>query len=153
MAFLPKRITHSWLFDIIAVVTLIVVIFIISNVESLQQKILLPLLYNIEYFFANYDEIIRNYLDLGTILSILGGILVVAFIFWRVVWHLRSIDRFTSEECPRCGNQLIRVKRSAFQRTLGKIVPNRKFHCKKCRWQGIRLKPLEKDFDVEEDGE
>jgi len=68
---------------------------------------------------------------------------VMIFFSWRIIWHLRSIDKLTSDKCPQCGNQMIRIKRTAFQRSIGKMIPNRKLYCKKCRWQGIRLKPNE----------
>lgn len=151
MGFFSNEITKSWLFDVVAVILLVLAIYLISNLESLQQEVLAPLLFNIEYFFANYDQIFKNFFDMGTILTFLGSVLVVIFAFWRITWHLRSIDRFTSQKCPRCGNELIRVKRSSFQRTIGKILPNRQFHCKKCRWQGMRLKPIETNVEEVED--
>lgn len=147
MDFLPKKITNSWFFDIIAVVLLVVIILVFSNLESLQKNIITPLLYNIEYFFSNYDEILRNSFNLGTIAIAFGTLLVVLFFSWRIIWHLRSLDKLTSDECPRCGNHLIRIKRTSFQRTIGKVVPHRKLHCKKCRWQGIRLKPNEPELE------
>ncbi|MGM0588126.1 MAG: hypothetical protein ACQETE_06935 [Bacteroidota bacterium] len=79
-------------------------------------------------------------LNMKVLLSGGAAVGVIVLSIWRLMWRLRSSARFTGTECPHCGYPLSRIRRTDFQRKVSKIIPIRRFYCKKCKWKGLRLK-------------
>lgn len=83
----------------------------------------------------------KEYLNPWFIIGMLGIGLFMLLVLWRLLFRLRATERFTSTHCPKCDYPLSRIKRTNVQRMFSKIVPVRKFYCKRCRWNGLRIKP------------
>lgn len=94
------------------------------------------------YDLWNYSyQIASQTITLSLIAKVGAALLILILILWRLFWRFRTIESFTSTVCPRCGYPLSRIKRTNWQRKVSRVLPLRRFHCKKCRWTGVRLKP------------
>lgn len=143
-----KKILRSWIIDTILLLVIVGGTYLAFNYQYYQQEILIPLLgsldVNIEQMIMSANQSltsVRDLLSLKVLFQIIGGIVAILFIIWRILWRIRDIERFNSTDCPKCGYPLSRIKRTSFQRLISKILPIRRFYCKKCRWKGLRIKP------------
>jgi predicted RNA-binding Zn-ribbon protein involved in translation (DUF1610 family) len=142
-----KRLTKSWLIDVLLITVLAVGLYAALNLEAVQQQWLEPLK---QMFAEDFDVWFQNLLawmhDTATgitlrLILIIGGALGVIFLMaWRLLWRLRESTRYTGTDCPRCGYPMSRIRRTDLQRKISKVIPIRRFYCKKCKWKGIRLK-------------
>lgn len=55
---------------------------------------------------------------------------------------MRKSIRFTTVNCPECGNSPHRIHRTFIIRWLSGIIPLRMFGCLKCKKTFVRVKPL-----------
>lgn len=76
---------------------------------------------------------------LVTLIFILAAIAVLA----RLRWRLRNSERLTSTHCPTCSFPLSRIKRKNWQRSISRLMPFRRFYCKRCDWKGLKIKSNE----------
>lgn len=88
---------------------------------------------------------IRQTLDsigLMTLGVLAAGLLLLVYITWRVRYHWRHNEGIRATNCPRCGADIYRVHRSAFDRILSAtLLPSaRRYRCsnRECNWSGLR---------------
>ncbi|HZQ61156.1 MAG TPA: hypothetical protein VFC24_07400 [Casimicrobiaceae bacterium] len=46
-----------------------------------------------------------------------------------------------TQQCPKCGGQLLRVRRHRLDRVISTFYPVHRFHCLKCHWAGRMRAP------------
>ena len=71
-------------------------------------------------------------------------VLSVGLVIWRFRHRLRTSPRWTSSECPMCGDSLHRSHRRLQDHFFNRIVPVRRYRCvnPECGWSGLRVKPI-----------
>ncbi len=86
---------------------------------------------------SNLAEQSRSRLMVGILIVVAGF-----FVALRARWQFLHAARYTERVCPVCGGPIVRVRRSEWQRIMGKVffLPTRKYQCRnpECRWTGLR---------------
>lgn len=77
-------------------------------------------------------------------LAVYATLIVLALVAVR--YRLRRSSRWVSSNCPNCGGLLYRSHRRPVSRLISGFISLRRYYCvnPKCRWQGLRIKPLNK---------
>lgn len=147
-----RKFFKSWFFEIAVVVLLLLGIYFYQRISiSLDQ----PSIYISDFgewlimtwfaFIDWYNNLLSgNYMEIIAI--ILASAIFIYVIFIRIRWRIRRSERFTATDCPKCNYPLSRIKRTEFQRMISNILPIRRLFCKKCRWKGTRIKPIDSVF-------
>lgn len=142
-----KRLTHSWIIDLLLFALIMGGVYTLFNFETVQQYWLDPLKEAFADDFALWVNHILGWMhDTATgitlrfLIIIISAVGIVFLIGWRVLWRLRESKRLAGTDCPHCGYPLSRIRRTDFQRKISKVIPFRRFYCKKCKWKGLRLK-------------
>jgi len=145
---LIKKLSRSWLIDLVVGLIAITLIYSVFNFRFIAAEWLAPLVSSFNFsldwlsdFWNNSYQIVRQTISLNLLAKVGAVALLLLLIIWRLLWRLRTIESLTATVCPKCGYPLSRVKRTNWQRQVSRILPLRRFHCKKCRWTGVRLKP------------
>ena len=151
-----KKLQNSFLREYgIEILTVIAVIvgWVLIRVERTQFEAVVETLVKWSENLVNRALSI-HYSDLIGVVVVLAG---MAFILWRVRYHLQKSEHWQVRECPRCKSSIHRIHRTTTDRLLGFLVlpHSRRFRCdnSNCRWTGLRYgrhhtEMSEQDFPV-----
>lgn len=75
---------------------------------------------------------------------------VMVLILGAVRYCLRRSPQWVATKCPTCNGLLYRSHRRPVSRLVSLFVPLRRYYCvnPRCRWQGLRMKPLAKNQEL-----
>ena len=90
-----------------------------------------------------FHELITSDSGKKLLATIVGIIVFIFLVVWRIVYRLRSSKSLASTTCPNCDSPLVRVKSRRWQKTVRPILPLRRFYCRTCGWKGFRMKSSE----------
>ena len=153
-----RLISRSWTLDAIILLIAGAVVYGFISLEWSLSALANPLLSlfdtSAKQLIQLFDESLQFANETITpllFLKIFAAIVILYLLLWRLIWRMRTFDKLTSTECPKCGYPLSRIKRTPLQRVASRLIPIRRFHCKKCRWTGARLKPYKPiPLDIQE---
>lgn len=90
-----------------------------------------------------FQEFIASDFGKKVVFGVIASVALVLLVLWRIIWRLRSTNKFTATTCPNCGNPLVRIKSHSWQKTVRPLLPVRRFYCRSCGWKGFRIKSSE----------
>lgn len=130
----------------VAAIALIIYLFFVRKLG------LTELTYNLEadvealvvWLFSTLEPSqLLSSIEISLLLTIIAAFVFTAVVFARIRWRLRNSERLTNTHCPSCSFPLSRIKRKNWQRSVSKLMPFRRFYCKRCNWKGLRIKSNE----------
>lgn len=143
MKVLFRKFYKSWYFEGTLVALLLVGVIYVLNLRMANEvfaQIVNGVSETTNQLTNFLHELITSDSGKKLLAAIIGTILFILLIVWRIVYRLRSSKTLASTSCPNCDSPLVRVKSRNWQKTVRPILPLRRFYCRSCGWKGFRIK-------------
>jgi hypothetical protein len=142
-----RRFWQDWSVEIIVVLFGLLAVFLLVEQMDIRKTLfawLVGLLDGLGNLGSSLVTGVRRFIQNTTLSDLTAYILiliVLGLVVWRTRWRLMNMPRFSSQECPRCGGELHRIRRRGRDRLLSVYLPVRRYQCKNrdCDWQGLRV--------------
>ena len=142
---LYNRIRKSWVTDLIITIIVISGVVITINYEQIQQTFIEPYLTKDGLIIAvEALTEIAEYINFTYLIAIIIGVIFLAGIIWRIGFHLRMTEKYTTTTCEHCSNEMNRIHRKKTQHLISYLVPLRRYYCHFCKKKKLRIKPLKR---------
>lgn len=158
----PQKFGRDWLWGLLVFGFFLTLLAAVGVTVVILLAVVLPS-FNLHTLILTFpptaSPLLQTISGRFTLLQLAVGLLlfliVLAFLFyllarWRI---LRKVYLWPEAGCPACGHEtLVRVHRRGKDRLYAWVgIPVRRYHCRECRWHGLRIHRGAEHFGVSDE--